>query len=71
MERTPVTRTPPSLSSAPGHAITDEEVARLSPFKDRHVNFQGRYQVNITAAVLTGACVPHGTRTRRGGAEEE
>ncbi|WP_395575883.1 hypothetical protein [Streptomyces sp. BK79] len=28
----------------------DEDVARLSPLKDRHINFLGRYLFNITAS---------------------
>lgn len=32
------------------HDIKDEGVARLSPLKDRHVNFLGRYLFNITAS---------------------
>ncbi|RUP63613.1 Tn3 transposase DDE domain protein [Streptomyces sp. NP10] len=35
---------------AEGHDIKDEDVARLSPLKDRHVNFLGRYLFNITAS---------------------
>ena len=29
--------------------IRDEDVARLSPLKDRHINFLGRYLFNIKA----------------------
>lgn len=32
-----------------GHDIKDEDLARLSPLKDRHINFLGRYLFNITA----------------------
>ncbi|MHA5054362.1 NAD(P)/FAD-dependent oxidoreductase [Streptomyces sp. SD15] len=32
---------------AENHEIRDEDVARLSPLKDRHVNFLGRYLFNI------------------------
>jgi hypothetical protein len=32
---------------AEGHQIRDEDVARLSPLKDRHINFLGRYQFHI------------------------
>ncbi|MGP4003459.1 Tn3 family transposase [Streptomyces sp. 8N706] len=35
---------------AEGHEIKDEDVARLSPLKDRHINFLGRYQFNIKAS---------------------
>jgi hypothetical protein len=27
-----------------------EDVARLSPLKDRHINFMGRYQFNFAAS---------------------
>lgn len=36
-----------------GHGIKDEDVARLSPLKDRHINFPGRCLFNIRA-VSTG-----------------
>jgi hypothetical protein len=32
---------------AEGHDIKDEDVTRLSPLKDRHLNFLGRYLFNI------------------------
>jgi hypothetical protein len=32
---------------AEGHDIKDEDVVRLSPIKDRHINFLGRYLFNI------------------------
>jgi TnpA family transposase len=35
---------------AEGHDIKDEDVARLSPLKDRHINFLGRYLFNIKAS---------------------
>ncbi|MFF9221169.1 Tn3 family transposase [Streptomyces viridosporus] len=35
---------------AEGHDIANEDVARLSPLKDRHVNFLGRYLFNIAAS---------------------
>jgi TnpA family transposase len=35
---------------AEGHEIKDEDVARLSPLKDRHINFLGRYQFNFAAS---------------------
>ncbi|CAL9665636.1 Tn3 family transposase Tn3 [Streptomyces sp. enrichment culture] len=35
---------------AEGHDIKDEDVARLSPLKDRHINFLGRCLFNITAS---------------------
>ncbi|GHI10201.1 hypothetical protein AQI88_39580 [Streptomyces cellostaticus] len=34
---------------AEGHDIKDEDVARLSLLKDRHINFPGRYLFNIKA----------------------
>jgi hypothetical protein len=34
---------------AEGHDINDEDAARLSPLKDRHINFLGRYLFNIEA----------------------
>ncbi|MFF2439362.1 hypothetical protein ACFVU4_35300 [Streptomyces sp. NPDC058107] len=30
--------------------IKDEDAARLSPLKDRHINFLGRYLFNIQAS---------------------
>ncbi len=33
-----------------GHDIKDEDVARLSPLKDRYINFLGRYLFNIKAS---------------------
>ncbi len=35
---------------AEGHEIKDEDVARLSPLKDRHINFLGRCLFSITAS---------------------
>lgn len=35
---------------AEGHNIKNEDVARLSPLKDRHINFLGRYLFNIKAS---------------------
>ncbi|MFF2812549.1 Tn3 family transposase [Streptomyces sp. NPDC058000] len=35
---------------AEGHNIKDEDVARLSPLKNRHINFLGRYLFNIKAS---------------------
>jgi Tn3 transposase DDE domain-containing protein len=35
---------------AEGNDIKDEDVARLSPLKDRHINFLGRYLFNIKAS---------------------
>ncbi|GAA1548151.1 hypothetical protein GCM10009730_66620 [Streptomyces albidochromogenes] len=35
---------------AEGHDIEDEDAARLSPLKDRHINFLGRYVFNIRAS---------------------
>jgi hypothetical protein len=34
---------------AEGHDLKGEDVARLSPLKDRHINFMGRYQFNFAA----------------------
>ncbi|MGW0909510.1 Tn3 family transposase [Streptomyces sp. NPDC002853] len=34
---------------AEGHDMKNEGVARLSPLKDRHINFLGRYLFNIKA----------------------
>ncbi len=35
---------------AEGHDIEDEDVARLSPLKDRHIKLLGRYLFDITAS---------------------
>lgn len=35
---------------AEGHDLKDEDVARLSPLKDRHISFLGRYLFNIKAS---------------------
>ena len=35
---------------AEGHDIKDEDVARISSLKDRHINFLGRYLFNIIAS---------------------
>ncbi|CAL9424465.1 Tn3 family transposase [Streptomyces sp. enrichment culture] len=35
---------------AEGRGIKDEDVARLPPLKDRHINFLGRYLFHITAS---------------------
>ncbi|MEU1011811.1 Tn3 family transposase [Streptomyces sp. NPDC005890] len=35
---------------AEGHDTKDEDVARPSPLKDRHINFLGRYLFNIKAS---------------------
>ncbi|GAA3073461.1 hypothetical protein GCM10017600_25870 [Streptosporangium carneum] len=34
---------------AEGHDIEDEDVARLSPLKDRRISFLGRYLFNVKA----------------------
>ncbi len=47
---TPATSTPPSPNRAEDHDIKDDDIARLSPLKDRHINFMGRYLFNITAS---------------------
>ena len=38
--------------------IKDEDVARLSPLGDKHINVQGRYHLTITEAVLKGELRP-------------
>ncbi|SCK05027.1 Transposase and inactivated derivatives, TnpA family [Streptomyces sp. LamerLS-316] len=38
------------LRAEGGHDIKDEDVARLSPLKDRHINFLGRYLFTIKAS---------------------
>lgn len=38
------------LVEAAGPSSKDEDVARLSPLKDRHINFPGRYLFNIAAS---------------------
>ncbi|MET8422069.1 Tn3 family transposase [Streptomyces sp. NPDC005134] len=35
---------------AEGHDLNDEDAARLSPLKDRHINSMGRYQFNFAAS---------------------
>ena len=35
---------------AEGHDIKDGDVAHLSPLKDRHITFLGRYLFNIKAS---------------------
>lgn len=35
---------------AEGHDLKDEDVGRLSPLKDGHINFMGRYQFNFAAS---------------------
>lgn len=37
---------------AEGHDLKDEDVACLSPLKDRHINFRGCYLFNIKASGL-------------------
>lgn len=42
-----------SINTGPSpkyYGIKDEDVARLSPLKDRHINFLGRYLFNIKAS---------------------
>jgi hypothetical protein len=34
---------------AEGHDLNDQDVARLSPLKDRHINFHGRYAFEATS----------------------
>lgn len=38
--------------------MRDEDVARLSPLGDKHINVQGRYHFTITDAVLRGELRP-------------
>ncbi|WP_369166470.1 hypothetical protein AB5J49_00640 [Streptomyces sp. R28] len=45
---------PPALHR--GHEIREEDVARLSPIKDRQINFLGRYLFNIKASGPGPAC---------------
>jgi TnpA family transposase len=40
---------------AEGYEIKDEDVARLSPLKDRHINFLGRYPFNQGQRTRSGA----------------
>ena len=41
-----------------GLDVKDEDVARLSPLGDKHINVQGRYHFTITDAVLKGELRP-------------
>lgn len=50
---------------AEGHDIKDEDAARLSPLKDRHINFLGRYLFNITASGPGQGLRPFRKRTDR------
>lgn len=43
---------------AEGVEVKDEDVARLSPLGDKHINVQGRYHFTITEAVLKGELRP-------------
>lgn len=57
---------------AEGHDIKDEDVARLSPLKDRHVHFLGRYLFDITASVPgQGLCPFRDPDAPEDGDEEE
>jgi hypothetical protein len=49
---------------AEGHEITDEDVARLSPLKNAHVNFLGCYCSTSPPAARPKACRPCATQTR-------
>ncbi|MFF1306167.1 Tn3 family transposase [Streptomyces sp. NPDC058307] len=53
-----------ALLRTDGHDIEDEDAARLSPLKDRHINFLGRYLFNIKAGCLGQDCARCGTRTQ-------
>lgn len=39
-----------ALLRSEGHDIKDEDVARVSPLKDRHINFLARYLFNIKSS---------------------
>ena len=41
-----------------GVEVKDEDVARMSPLGDKHINVQGRYHFTITDAVLKGELRP-------------
>ena len=41
-----------------GVEVKDEDVARLSPLGDKHINVQGRYPFTITDAILKGELRP-------------
>lgn len=56
---------------AEGHEIKDEDVARLSPLKDRHINFLGRYLFNIKASGPGQGPRPFGTPDAIEGADDE
>jgi TnpA family transposase len=49
---------------AEGHDIKDEDVTRLSPLKDRHINFLGRYLSTSRPAAPAGTCARCATRMR-------
>lgn len=56
---------------AEGHDIKDEDVARLSPLRDRHINFLAATCSTSPPADRAGACAPSGSRCRRGREAEE
>ena len=41
-----------------GVEVKEEDVARLSPLGDKHINVQGRYPFTITDAILKGELRP-------------
>jgi Tn3 transposase DDE domain len=43
---------------AEGGEVKEEDVARLSPLGDSHINVQGRYHFTITDSVLKGDLRP-------------
>lgn len=49
---------------AEGHDIKDEDVARLFPLEDRHINFLGRYLFHVKDGGPARTCAPSATRTR-------
>ncbi len=41
-----------------GHQITDEDLRRLSPLLDEHINLVGRYHITLAEAILRGEYRP-------------
>ncbi|MER5383162.1 hypothetical protein ABT040_23305 [Streptomyces sp. NPDC002688] len=52
-----------TIAGANAALISDEDVVRLSPLKDRHINSLGRYLFNIRASGPGQGLRPSGTRT--------
>ena len=48
----------PTHLRSEGVEVKDEDVARLSPLGDKHINVQGRYHFTIMYAVLKGELRP-------------